>query len=76
MRAAVYLSVVTQKLRLRLRMCVAHVSYIYLIHTYINIYTCTWCIYKPHELSDPQSETQLLRDHRQVHRCPHMISMA
>jgi hypothetical protein len=38
MTAAVYLSVVTQKLRLRLRMCVAHVSYIYLIHTYINIY--------------------------------------
>ena len=38
MTAAVYLSVVTQKLRLRLRMCCAHVSYIYLIHTYINIY--------------------------------------
>ena len=38
MTAAAYLSVATQKLRLRLRMCVAHVPYIYLIHTYINIY--------------------------------------
>ena len=35
---AAYLSVVTQKLRLRLRMCVARVSYIYLMYTYINIY--------------------------------------
>jgi len=35
---AAYLSVVTQKLRLRLRMCVAHVTYIYPIYTYINIH--------------------------------------
>ena len=33
-----YLSVVTEKLRLILRMCVARVSYIYLMGTYINIY--------------------------------------
>lgn len=38
MTAAVYLSMVTEKLRLRLRMCVAHATYIYLMNTYINIY--------------------------------------
>ena len=35
---AAYLSVVTQKLRLRLRMCCAHATYIYTMYTYINIY--------------------------------------
>ena len=35
---AAYLSVVTQKLRLRLRMLVAHASYIYIMYEYINIY--------------------------------------
>ena len=34
---AAYLSVVTQKLRLRLRMCCAHATYIYTMYTYINI---------------------------------------
>ena len=47
MTAAAYLSVVTQKLRLRLRMCVAHVSYIYLIHTYINIYNDMYGVLGP-----------------------------
>ena len=44
---AAYLSVVTQKLRLRLRMCCAHVSYIYLIHTYINIYNDMYGVPSP-----------------------------
>ena len=35
---AAYLPVVTQKLRLRLRMCCAHATYIYTMYTYINIY--------------------------------------
>ena len=47
MTAAAYLSVVTQKLRLRLRMCVAHVPYIYLIHTYINIYNDMYGVPSP-----------------------------
>ena len=44
---AAFLSVVTQKLRLRLRMCVAHVPYIYLIHTYINIYNDMYGVLGP-----------------------------
>ena len=47
MTAAAYLSVATQKLRLRLRMCVAHVPYIYLIHTYINIYNDMYGVPSP-----------------------------
>ena len=41
----VYLSTVTQKLRLRLRMCVAHVTYMYLMDTYIRIYNNILILY-------------------------------
>ena len=44
---AVYLSVATQKLRLRPRMCVAHASYIYIMYAYINIYNDMYGVLGP-----------------------------